>query len=634
MDFSCYHQSQVDNLPSFPEFSNSNGISDGKQRRCRHMLLGSVGPILLIGIFLLVLFSDQSRILNDSTDGHSSLKITVAQPIKVAAYNKYTLRDGPAGADYGWLEGHLLAEPYKTTYFSIISAESNYEYESKLVNSKTGDIEATFSTTKFSHLFEDLQDRKLVISLYQNHQGKRELAETSSHKIYVRYVRREIRNLFEDDLEELLDTMKILWDVEQSAGREQYGDGYQNVIEMVKIHLKYAVASDCDHFHDGYGFITQHLALTNFFEQSLQAVNPRVCLPYWDYVKDFQTNLLENGDDYTNFDNEGLFTTKYFGGTEVSTGKIKDGRWEGLEVPYFWEAGLTDEDLAEIPSNAYGHLRAPWSNNPVKYVQRSTKTCGVDTSIGYVGPTCETISDLQSLDTLEEYLEYISYRPHGPTHTQVGGTFNCEDAYNSLAHYFPDKKSHDVLKAKAYKYHEGAYGVGFLDCATENKRCYCPDEENLKAAEDICDTFGSLVEYSECDSENMPRQYLEDFVAVVCNSGLVEGDNAQASSSYTPEFWVIHPEVERFVLKKRVISDFESMDWPEGYSWIDGDECSGHGKDDIVLMGTARFRTAQGENIMPTNAEMLALLSTYESTLPYIYDNLKWDFCSSLGYNV
>ena len=34
--------------------------------------------------------------------------------------------------------------------------------------------------------------------------------------------------------------------------------------------------SDCDHMHDGLGFLTNHGAQTVQFEQALQSINPRV----------------------------------------------------------------------------------------------------------------------------------------------------------------------------------------------------------------------------------------------------------------------------------------------------------------------------------------------------------------------
>ena len=37
-------------------------------------------------------------------------------------------------------------------------------------------------------------------------------------------------------------------------------------------------------FHDGIGFLVSHSLLTNTFEFSLQLVNPKLTVPYWDFT--------------------------------------------------------------------------------------------------------------------------------------------------------------------------------------------------------------------------------------------------------------------------------------------------------------------------------------------------------------
>lgn len=37
-------------------------------------------------------------------------------------------------------------------------------------------------------------------------------------------------------------------------------------------------------FHEGLGFLTNHGLLTNTFEYSLQQVNPKLTVPYWDFT--------------------------------------------------------------------------------------------------------------------------------------------------------------------------------------------------------------------------------------------------------------------------------------------------------------------------------------------------------------
>ena len=42
--------------------------------------------------------------------------------------------------------------------------------------------------------------------------------------------------------------------------------------------------ADCDHWHEGAGFVGSHMALTLEYEQALQAVNPVLSVPYWDFT--------------------------------------------------------------------------------------------------------------------------------------------------------------------------------------------------------------------------------------------------------------------------------------------------------------------------------------------------------------
>lgn len=48
--------------------------------------------------------------------------------------------------------------------------------------------------------------------------------------------------------------------------------------------LKSGADPTCDHWHDGPGFSTAHMALTLMYEQALQAVNPSIAIPYWDFT--------------------------------------------------------------------------------------------------------------------------------------------------------------------------------------------------------------------------------------------------------------------------------------------------------------------------------------------------------------
>lgn len=63
----------------------------------------------------------------------------------------------------------------------------------------------------------------------------------------------------------------------------------------------------CDHWHDGAGFVTSHIALTLLFEQSLQAINPSIAVPYWDFT--IEGTFYEG----PFFRESGVFASDWFG---------------------------------------------------------------------------------------------------------------------------------------------------------------------------------------------------------------------------------------------------------------------------------------------------------------------------------
>ena len=65
--------------------------------------------------------------------------------------------------------------------------------------------------------------------------------------------------------------------------------------------------TNCDHWHDGAGFVTSHVAISLMFEQSLQAVNPSIALPYWDFT------IEGTAHDWTDFRDGQVFSDDWFG---------------------------------------------------------------------------------------------------------------------------------------------------------------------------------------------------------------------------------------------------------------------------------------------------------------------------------
>ena len=116
---------------------------------------------------------------------------------------------------------------------------------------------------------------------------------SSSEKTYdhhfnlaVKYVRREIRSLTSSDKENFLSALKIIYSLDKKKGIELYGEKFRSSEELLVKHLNGAATSDCDHWHDGAAILTHHVAFTLEIEQALQAINPSIAIPYWEYGMD------------------------------------------------------------------------------------------------------------------------------------------------------------------------------------------------------------------------------------------------------------------------------------------------------------------------------------------------------------
>jgi hypothetical protein len=87
-----------------------------------------------------------------------------------------------------------------------------------------------------------------------------------------------------------MDAMYTLWSVDEDEGQALYGDSYHSSAYFASAHDFNAAQQDADHIHEGLGFLPQHIKLTNMFEEAVQAVDPSVALPYWDFTIDVAAN--------------------------------------------------------------------------------------------------------------------------------------------------------------------------------------------------------------------------------------------------------------------------------------------------------------------------------------------------------
>ena len=276
-----------------------------------------------------------------------------------------------------------------------------YYYSGSTVNMKIDEVGVYSGTVELSPITTGSARRKtLRTDIYMSK------IYSYDFTLAVKYVRREIRSLSDDDRNKFLDALQIMYTVDGDTGREKYGSKYIDASEAVYKHLNGAGRTDCDHWHDGAGLIVHHMAYTLQVEQSLQTIDSSISMPYWEYGMD--TYL------YDSWMDSPIFDADWFGEANPTTAdhSIGDGgRWDGLGMPS--GEAYKDWDIKTEASlnpflNGYGYMRGPWNNNPSTKLGRHNTTYG-ETFF-------DTMPDCDTLQSCFDSTSMAQVRTHTHTH--------------------------------------------------------------------------------------------------------------------------------------------------------------------------------------------------------------------------
>lgn len=466
-------------------------------------------------------------------------------------------------------------------------------------------------------------------------------------KAICMYVRREISSLSSSDLDDTMDAMYTLWSVSEEDGQALYGSNYHSSSYFSGAHDFNAAQQDADHIHEGLGFLTQHIKLTNLFELSVQAVNPSVTIPYWDFTKDVANNL-------TIFESS-IFTARIFGEInkpadsywgflysydQMENAAIKNGRWAKIKA----EKATKYPDMA----NGFGYMRGPWNMNPSPYVSRFS-------AYSPKLPSCNDYYGGLGMPGFMEFLETAPYGSHASTHGVIGSVYGC-DKMDDLREQgiIKDEDSQLSICKKWGFYMKELYRANYISPAA-NCTVSTLDEKGI-ACGFTCndDLYDSMV--SELKS-TISGQYLSSSITTtgwetwrdfICEGDafrIFVGDHLESASPSDPSFWPIHPTQERLLQVKFMTGGGKYYSWPTSTSSndyvCDKDECYeadygvkkdfksccyGHYEYDQLL----DWITGNTSNYIGyTNHEILVYtnptLSNY--SMPYIYDDFEWDHC-------
>ena len=387
----------------------------------------------------------------------------------ITATNEYAASTR-AGDEYPWLEGCLLVEPHRATTLTARVVQTSAAAAARALAADAGDggddppasaaddaqdderfrwtIAADASRASgggstaagaddddavaslargkvlrgrvVEHVFERVGWYNVTLAVARG--GAREagaggaLVLAASRRAACRYVRRELRALSDADRAATLAAMHAVYSTPQELGARAYGPRFRAIDSFVAEHLRGAASRECDHWHDGAGIMTHHVAFSLEFEQSLQAVDARVALPYWEYTLDSATY----GDDWRS---SPVFGDDWLGAASPnnSAHAVEAGRWAFLPVARAdgAAAGESGGGSSAPIANPYGLLRSPWNTWKAPYVTRHGTIFGREDYESF--PSCAQTAECFSNLALADINACLNGYTHGPVHIMLGG---------------------------------------------------------------------------------------------------------------------------------------------------------------------------------------------------------------------
>ncbi|CAM9196291.1 unnamed protein product [Pylaiella littoralis] len=417
--------------------------------------------------------------------------------------------------------------------------------------------------------------------------------EPREFEVTVRYVRREIRDLTDRDREIFFNAISVLQRVPSAVGREIYGDNYYSRDYFNRLHFYGGADHICDHLHDGTGFTTSHMALTMQFERAVQAVNPSIAVPYWDFT------IEGTAFDWTDFRKSAFFSDDWFGSAAP---RNKDrvpnqGRFGYIPV-------MTNASEYSRMSNSYGMLRAPWNTDPTPFITRSEELFGYRNNRKPSG--CRQYRDSYAHNDWMSFAAALGTDAHGHIHEILGGAWSV--GARSIA-----SRTTDVVQPFLHVLQimtKRLWRADFFTCPEtcdsseppSSCRCSCNADDlagktsaqilqdaeitgsffydanlNLVPLESLTeDDYGNdtmaIPGYTAQESEEIFNVALR----VMCTPAR-EGTSYEATSTNDPTFWVMHPTIDRLWHLKRI----NEVEGEFDHTWVHSKSvCYGHNPGD------------------------------------------------------
>jgi len=622
-----------------------------QQKRSAPLFVSAVVILALMGITAL--------------NSESALDFSAKEDLQPSFSNHYTVTNGNPGADYPWINEGYLVEPHKPTKLSMggdLSDISNLEMTCEAKHIQSGDIVTGTPLTKnteCSMMFSEVGDYVVANTLTNL---ENQWTYTSYVEVRSRYVRRDIRKLGGSDLSAYLDAARTLYDVSTEEGQSLYGSNYKDMAYFTKVYVTNSVPDkQHDRFHDGMGFLSQHIALTSEYERALQAVNPSVALPFWDFTQDMvmikkKAKVEKKAIDYQDLWTLDLWTEDYFGVTDTTLHTVTEGRFAYLSIPKLSVTTTTSHS-----KNPYGYMRSPWNLETSAYVSRYHTSCGedlgvLDTDESTEWPSCRLHH--QAVTDISAYAEFVGYLAndgHSGVHRMIGGSGgDCDDWSDMKLLLGPERvidlKTMSTVIGRHVWREEMCKEPSSSECidsttgeqTSSSCKMYCTGCHEDKFTADEMSKYQSLFSSFDDATHFQSAQMVRK---VFCDSTILLGDHGDASSASDVSFWPIHPTLERLLHYKQLVNPLTDYTWDGSTYWSDWNseclwgatfdtDCNGHGETDVTVSKMRVYDEDEKDFIFKalTNREIIDMtLPTNSYKLPYVYEDFSYDHCESEG---
>ena len=184
------------------------------------MVMVAIGCSVAFGVAVAVVSGSLGRSSMTNLESFQEIDVTNSQhrgasmsstlsPLAFTALNFYHKRDGRPAQDYPWLKDLKLIEPYRETTLAVVDPQPGLQYRWDIRSGRDSEVlpYITASGAEVVVVFEHLHEGIITLEEVDTQSAltRRRLEE----EVTVKYVRREIRTLTNDEREELLNAVSL-----------------------------------------------------------------------------------------------------------------------------------------------------------------------------------------------------------------------------------------------------------------------------------------------------------------------------------------------------------------------------------------------------------------------------------------